>query len=693
MIGVRWRQWFNTRDKADTLLLLLACVTVLAPHALHLPAWASLICAVMLLWRAWITLAGKRLPPRALLLPIAALSLAMVRLEFHTLLGRDAGVAMLVLLLAFKLLEMRARRDLYVVAFLGFFILLTNLFYSQSPGAAAMMLLAVLLLLTALLSFQYTGRVPPLTHRLRQAGTMLALASPVMLVLFLLFPRIQGPLWGLPSDAGGARTGLSDRMAPGTLSELAHSDELAFRVKFSGPAPNHAMLYWRGIVLSDFDGVTWTQRSTRVPPAPIVVHTAGRALPYEVTQEASAQRWLFALEMPRAIAVLDDSAAPANSAAVALTPELEMLAPMPLTERVRYRLASHTEFNFQANETIAQLQINLRLPAGLNPRTLAYAHLLRQQSRDDTALIASVLRLFHEENFRYTLRPPLLNGDAVDQFLFGSRAGFCEHYAGAFAVLMRAAGIPARIVTGYQGGETNPVDGVMAVRQSDAHAWTEVWLRRRGWVRIDPTAAVAPQRIEKNLASAVPPPIFGGVLGSLAGFVRLGTGSASWLQTLRFNLAAIGNAWNQWVLDYTPQRQHELLRQLGIGQLGTSGVLALILIIATLALLPLISKRPKRDKLDTLYSQFCQLMARHGCARLPHEGPLAFRTRLLTADESARTAARAIKKQAAARFLSLYTEQKYGLPKPHSSTESDLSATAQKTAALKQLQTLLMQCR
>ncbi|WP_460829125.1 DUF3488 domain-containing protein, partial [Massilia agilis] len=253
------------RDKADTLLLLLSAVLVLAPHTLHLPLWVTLLCAATLAWRAAITLQGRRMPSSLLMLPVAALAMAGVMHSYHTLLGRDAGVAMLVLLVAFKTLEMHARRDLYVVVFLCFFLVLTNFFYSQAIGTALMMIASVVALLTTQLSFQFTGKVPPLSARLLMGGRMLGMAAPLALLLFVLFPRVQGPLWGMPGDGhASGHGGLSDRMAPGQISHLAQSEDTAFRVKFDGPVPQQTQLYWRGPVLGDFDGQAWT----RVRPRP-----------------------------------------------------------------------------------------------------------------------------------------------------------------------------------------------------------------------------------------------------------------------------------------------------------------------------------------------------------------------------------------------------------------------------------------
>lgn len=662
-----------SRDKADTLLLLAACALVLLPHAGHLPLWITPVCAGLLAWRAWVTFRGERMPPRWLLLPVAALAMVGVFATYKTFFGRDAGVAMLTLLLTLKMLEMHAKRDLFVVLFLSFFLILSSFFYSQSIGTAFVTIAAMLAILTTQLSFQYTGVVPPLKQRLRLGATILLLAAPLTLVLFLLFPRVQGPLWGMPRDANAGRTGLSETMAPGNISNLALSDEVAFRAKFDGAPPAQAQRYWRGIVLSQYDGRNW------VPPhlgaslrRPISLNLRGEPLRYQVTLEPHGRRWLFALEMPQALPDI-----PGNPARVSY--DMQLLASHAVNERLRYDLASHVDFDLQPDESAPILRQALQLPSGFNPRTLEYADRLRSQPGDTMEKVAAVLRHFREENFSYTLEPPPLGRHAVDEFLFDTRAGFCEHYAGAFVVLMRAAGIPARVVTGYQGGEINPADGFMMVRQSDAHAWAEVWLEKRGWVRVDPTAAVAPSRIERNLASVIPRQMLGGLITLDPGSSML---AAQW-QKLRQNWEALGNAWNQWVLNYTPERQKAFVSALGFGQVDWRMMILAMLGLGALvlgaAVLPLLWQQQKRDPLDALYQQLCRRLARQGLPRAPHEGPRTYAARLTAADAPFTPQ----KKAALSRFLALYESLRYGTP----------AGRKIPSAAMSQLKSLLAECR
>jgi transglutaminase-like putative cysteine protease len=649
MSSVQARLAALPRDKADTLLLLASAMLVLAPHVNHLPVWVSLLCGATLLWRAAITLQGKRMPPSLLLLPLAAAAMFGVAHTYQSLIGRDAGVAMLVLLVAFKMLEMHARRDLFVVVFLCFFLVLTNFFYEQGIGTALLMALSVLALLTAQLSFQFTGTVPPLRRRFLMSAKVLGLAAPLALALFFLFPRIEGPLWGMPGDATSARSGLSETMAPGTMANLAQSGEPAFRVRFDGAAPPQEQLYWRGPVLGAYDGRTWTrlepalrQLTARRPPA---LSTAGKGAGYEVTLEPSYGHWLFALELPRQLPELDGNRA-------AMSGEFELTVAEPVETRLRYRMVSYLNYRLQPGGVPDDALLWLQLPDNGNPRALLAGLQLRAEA-DPVQRVEAVLQGFRRENYVYTLNPPLLGANAVDDFLYGSRAGFCEHYAGAFVFLMRAAGVPARVVTGYQGGERNPLDGYLTVRQSDAHAWAEVWLPRRGWVRIDPTAAVAPERVRRGLDVAIPPRAPFGIEG-LGRFMGMGGETSPWLAQLRYAAGALNNGWNQWVLNYSPQRQRGVVDSVQSSFFDWRMPVLLASLTSLLLLWRFLRRRREIDPVDALYSALCSRLARLGLARSADEGPSAYAARIGAAALLAPPA------QAAAReFLERYSAWRY----------------------------------
>ncbi|HEY6721098.1 MAG TPA: DUF3488 and transglutaminase-like domain-containing protein, partial [Burkholderiales bacterium] len=471
-------------------VLIAGATLAVAPHTLWLPFWVNFAAAGLLCLRGYASLRSSALPPRWILVLLTLTGAIGVYLSYRTIMGRDPGVTLLVLLLFLKLLETRGPRDIFVVAFLSYFVALANFFYSQSIPTAGLMLLTVFVITSALVSFSAPER--PLVDDLKTAGRMLAQAGPVMLLLFFLFPRVQGPLWGVPQDAYTASTGLSETMSPGSISGLSASDAIAFRVKFEGMPPPRAQLYWRGPVMSDFDGLTWRVGLPQLRRN-ISVESSGPTADYEVTLEPHNRNWMFALEMPMRI-----------PPTARLTTEYLVISLTPIRSRIRYQMGSAPQFKAPGGANPQDLAMALRLPRGFNPRSQALAREWRESLPDDPAIIRRAIEFYRGSRFEYTLEPPLLGRNSVDEFLFDTKQGFCEHFASSFVFLMRAAGVPARVVTGYQGGDTNPVDGYMVVRQADAHAWAEVWLAGNGWTRVDPTAAAAPVRVELGITAAAP---------------------------------------------------------------------------------------------------------------------------------------------------------------------------------------------
>ena len=543
------------REARDTLFLLVVIGWIIAPQFDHLPVWCSAMAAVLLVLRGVLAVRNQSLPSRWWLLVLLVLASAATYASHRTLLGRDAGVTSIVVLLSLKTLEMRGRRDAFVVFFLGFFTLLSNFFFSQSLLTAAAMLVGLLGLLTALVNAHMPVGRPPLLEAARTAGWMALLGAPIMAVLFVLFPRVA-PLWGLPSDALVGRSGLSERMEVGTIAELALDDSIAFRVRFAGRPPSQAMLYFRGPVLSRFDGRRWEPADTpmNVPPRlEAALQVQGEAVDYEVTLEPSQRPWLMVLE-----ATPERPRLPGVS--MAMTPDLQWVADHPLTELARYRARSYPQFRHGPTRMTAALSEMAQLPAGSNPRTRSLASELREQVRstgasgsNSQALVDAALQRLRTGGYTYTLEPGIYGTHTADEFWFDRKAGFCEHIASSFVVLMRALGIPARVVTGYQGGTLNGLDGYWTVRQSDAHAWAEVWFADRGWVRVDPTTAVAPGRTG-DLRLAPPRNAVAQVLATVSPQINLG---------LRAVWDAVNNRWNQWVLNYTQDRQLQLLQNLG----------------------------------------------------------------------------------------------------------------------------------
>ena len=541
------------RDSRDTLFLLLVIAWVLLPQTGRLPLWCSAGAAAVLLWRGWLALHARPLPRKAWLVLLLGLTVAATYATHRTLLGRDAGVTLLVVLLTLKTLELRGRRDAFVIFFLGFFCILSNFFYSQSLLTAFSMVLGLLGLLTALVNAHMPVGKPPLLQAARTAGWMALLGAPIMLVLFLLFPRLA-PLWGVPSDAMAGRSGLSASMEVGTIARLALDDSVAMRIKFEGQIPPQRELYFRGPVLSSFDGHNWQPLRASLPrryALPANLQVRGEAIPYEVTLEPTNQPWLFVME---AAAQSPELPGYRNT----MEADLQWLTSLPIADVVRYKAISHPVFSHGPARPVLGLQEFVDLPPGFNPRTLALASEIRRDPRyaraGAGALVQVALQRLRSGGYSYTLEPGVYGRHTADEFWFDRKEGFCEHIASAFVVLMRAMNVPARIVTGYQGGELNSVDGFWVVRQSDAHAWAEVWQAGQGWVRVDPTSAVAPGRTGAYQRLAAPRGVVAQAFGNF---------SPTLSAQLRATWEAVNNSWSQWVLNYTQGRQLNLLKNIG----------------------------------------------------------------------------------------------------------------------------------
>jgi transglutaminase-like putative cysteine protease len=594
--------------------LIVCILMVIAPHVAHLPLWVSALGGLLLTWRTYLTHYGKPLPNRWLLMALTVCGIAGIVVNLHTLFGREAGVTLLILLAALKLLELKAPRDAMVLIYLSCFICITNFFYSQSIPTALYMLLTLLAILTAWLHL-YAPSVT-LSSRLRTAAVLLLQAIPLMTILFVLFPRVQGPLWGLPQDAY-ASSGLDDKMSPGSFARLILSEDVAFRVTYSGSVPRRDQMYWRGPVLWHFDGRTWSAGVT-APAAPAQLSETAQPIDYSVTLEPHNKPWLFLLDAPQKISV-----------ASIQTSDLQTLSKAPIVARMRYSASSFLSYRANLNEPDAQLKRALQLPHNYNPRAVQLASEWRIQHNDPTEIVRAALAYFNRQNFQYTLEPPALGKDSVDEFLFTTRQGFCEHYASAFVFLMRAAGIPARVVTGYQGGEFNGIGNYYIVRQSDAHAWAEVWLEHQGWMRIDPTAAIAPARVQNGLSAAV---------SNNTALPFMARNPPQWLRELQLNLDALANQWNQWVLGYNSERQFALLTRLGMRDvtwqnlaIALSYTLGAAVAILSLFTLRHLYIRRRSDPVQTAWLRLCCKLAKTGLPRAAHEGALDFAQRVAVA--------------------------------------------------------------
>ncbi len=550
--AARWSlggaQW--PRETRDTLFLLAVIGGIMLMQVPHTPWWCSVLTAVVLVWRAVLALRAQPMVHWSWRILLLMLTVLATWKSHGSLLGKEPGVTLIVVLLALKTLELRARRDAFVIFFLGFFTLLTHFFFSQSLLTAAGVLLALLGLLTALVNAHMPVGRPPLAQAAGIAVRMAALGAPIMLLAFMLFPRVS-PLWGMPGEDTATRTGLSGTMRVGQIAELVLDDRIAMRVKFDGEVPAQRDLYFRGPVLGDFDGAVWTPTEspqTLDPTMAAQLEVLGDPVSYEVTLEPHQRSWLLLLE---ATAERPET----SETRVFMTRDLQWLSSRAITSLIRYKAQSHVQFRHGPRQAVAGLRVFTELPAQSNPRTQAWARELGQTlDGDPEAVINEILSRLRTGGYTYTLDPGVYGQHTADEFWFDRKEGFCEHIASSFVIAMRAAGIPARIVTGYQGGERNAIDDYWIVRQRDAHAWAEVWLAGQGWVRVDPTSAVAPGRTGSLQRLTAPQGAIASAMQAL---------SPDLVSRMRQVWDAVNNRWNQWVLNYTQDRQLDLLKKLG----------------------------------------------------------------------------------------------------------------------------------
>ena len=559
---------------------------------------------------------------------LAFVTAVAIRESLGYFVGRDPCVAFLYALIGIKYLETRRFRDGTLIVSLACLLIVTPFFYSQSLLAAAAAIPAIVILGATLQVLSRPAALGTMRGGWRTplAGTvkMFAQGIPLAVVLFLLFPRVSGPLWGVPADHS-AHSGLSDRMAPGMISELSLSDAVAFRVDFDGPVPPPWQRYWRGPVLTDFDGREWSLPARRSPGT--FARSDGDTVFYTVTLEPHWKPWLFALDLPGSLPQTTADASEGSMSTdvdATLTRDQQLLARQPVTQPLRYQQTSVLRDAYAAGrgtELERDIRENLRLPtdtANSNPRTIEFARTLRTTHRNDMAYIDAVLDWFHREPFFYTLAPPLLGTHPVDGFLFDTRRGFCEHYAGAFVVMLRAVGIPARVVTGYQGGTINPSGNYMIVRQSDAHAWAEALVGGQ-WRRLDPTAAVAPSRIQLGL---------GGSLAKGEPIPLLARLDDSFLKSLQLSWDAINHDWRRNVIGFNFDRQRSLWRDWKLNVLAPWQITAVVAALATAWIGGLLGwlawRRRRQDRARALWDRVCARLGRAGLPRAAHEGPLAY---------------------------------------------------------------------
>ncbi|RLA48670.1 MAG: DUF3488 domain-containing protein [Gammaproteobacteria bacterium] len=609
----------------NALVWMIICLfTLMAPHAARIPLWILAIYVFSAVWRMLVYSGRWSFPGRRVKILLTLSGFAGIYLSYGSLIGLEPTVALLLTAFALKLIELTSRKDAYVLLFLGYFICITEFLFTQDLLIVLYSLLNVLLITTALVALHQPGEHQFNRKTIRLAGIMLLQAMPLMVVLFFMFPRI-GPLWAVPAKSQTAKTGMSDFMKPGDVSRLSQSADVAFRVQFDGEIPAPSQMYWRGLVFSTLQEGAW--RSLRYYDVPVAerrpqeVLTSGEPLNYSIIMEPTQQNWLYSLRY-----------AQAEHLGVMAAADFSLFLLVPLEDQYRYNVSSWPEALLETALSDWRRKTELQLPAQDNPQTRQLAQELRRGVASDGDFVKAVLNKFNTEPYIYTLQPEALPGEhPMDQFLFRTRRGFCEHYAYAFVVMMRAGGVPARVVAGYQGGEVNPVNKTVIVHQFDAHAWAEVWLAGQGWVRVDPTAAVSPERIEWGLEQA---------LAGEGSFLEnsplspLRYRSIAWVNLLRLRYDALTYRWQTWVVGFNSEQQFQLLQNV-FGEISARKFAAVLLGSWALVLIPvaisLLRKRATHQlsTLDKQYLIFCSRLAGVGIDREPGETPdqLAHRAR------------------------------------------------------------------
>ena len=615
-------------------LFVLAGLLLLAqlPQVLRLPIWLSIAGIGLIVARVLMLRAGRPAPHSYWLIPIVLAGTFAIRWHYGYFFGRDPGVALLFLMAGLKFMETRRERDGTLTVCLAAFLAMTQFLYEQSITSAAMLVVTVLYIAFALHALSGTwARVDDSTSHLdsfrpllRVGGVMLLQSIPLALVLFLLFPRLSSPLWGMPSDHS-SKTGLSEHMEFGNISNLTLSDDVAFHVDFPDKSqiPPNPDRYWRGPVLSQFDGRVWRTAARGGGTGAIVPANSatGPAVSYVVTLEPHQQTWLFALELPASMPQTN-SGMPLRG--TMLTREQQLVSTQTVASRVIYRQTSNLSWQYPESITAAESTRLLRLPGTSNAQTREFARKERQKFNNDGAFVQAMLNRFGFEAYAYTMSPPAVGDDSIDDFLFKTKSGFCEHYAGAFTFMMRAAGIPARVVTGYMGGEINPSSGAMVVRQSDAHAWSEVYLNGL-WLRIDPTASVSPDRIERGFAQ------------SMADSDRLPFLSRpqwSWMRSIEWRMDAVNHSWQKWVIGFDHDRQQSLFTEMGWPRPKPWEIVGLIIAafgawgLGYLGWSRWLKRIRTHDPLERAWQRVNRRLARAGLPRQASEGPMSYAERL-----------------------------------------------------------------
>ena len=575
-----------------------------------------------LVWRFILEKKGLKCPKLWLRFLVGLIGVLLILRLHGTIIGLTPGMGLLLLLIALKVLEMRTEREFMLLGYLAFFILLTSLFFSQTL-LACLYVCIVFIILTATI-VQFTGGASEgfrLGSLLRYTTMLVVQTLPLIILLFIFLPRMKGGALLQLSKPKAAQSGMSDQINPGSVAELTESEEDAFRVDFpNGETLSYNDLYWRVAVFTDCHGLIWrnSKREKENMGRPILT---GPLIDQRISMEPHTGGWVYALDRPLF-----------SNGPVYMTTGNVLTMNLPINERMNIRVTS--QIGNDRTPISSRMKTSLtQVPENLSPRTRLLVDSWTKQAKEPRELMKLALNMFRKENFRYTLTPGTYSSDGLDEFLFERKLGFCEHYAAAFATLMRLAGIPSRMVAGYHGGEINPFSNYLIVRQADAHAWVEIWVGEEGWIRVDPVDYINPLRVDSNtpLASRFPVEMVNGSSG-----LSNSNGPAvvqKFLDGFRLGWDAVNFQWNLHIVSYDQASQRDFYQRLGIRNL-LSWKLAAILLGGLLVVLSvvyfLVKPSPaKKDQTLILYHDFCRVLARYGLPRGPNEGPKAFRQRAI----------------------------------------------------------------
>jgi transglutaminase-like putative cysteine protease len=593
-------------DKNILIFLLSSIGLIVVPHVYNIPLTVFGFFCLLFGWRFIGVWKLHWLPGKLVILLLAVSGIALLYNQHQGLFGRDAGTNLFIIALGLKLLEIKNQRDLYLISYLAFIVAASQFLYQQSMLMAAYILLVCCVLLATLVAIN-SNKVR-IFAALKTAVIIIGQSLPIAVALFILFPRIEAPRWILFNEPSHARTGLSDSMEPGSISDLSESEELVFRVKFAGAIPPPQQRYWRGPVLSHTDGKRWTQTAVQKPLGKVIV--TGTPYQYTILMEPQDKNWVFALDMPLEF-----------SSGLILNADYRLISSGRPDKRAEYKVTSYTDYK-TGSINPSEYNAATQLPGEPSDKIKQLVSQLHGFDSPPDNFITQLLNHFRTEDFHYTLTPPLMEENPIESFLFKTRYGFCSHYASAFVYLIRIAHIPARVVTGYQGGEMNKVGDFLEVRQADAHAWAEVWLENKGWVRVDPTAAIAPERIEREI-SATRQTAYGIPTANIPAY--------NWLRKTRQLWSSVDYNWQRWVINYDNKSQSNFLSSFGINDIKTMvyGMITFIApIIAGLCWFMFYQKPKTADKVLLIYDRFCKKLAKHGLLRGTSEGVKDFAERV-----------------------------------------------------------------